>query len=235
MKFLKYTAVSLFLLTCISIFIFFNLGEFLDVSQKPVKSDVIVCLGGGEKYRIETSVELYNKNYSIQNILLFTGDNRSKIRKEKNMDDKRIEYIKKNNFKNINIIYEKNVQNTKEEILFIKNYLILNNYRSAMIVSDAPHIRRIKSLISLLKVNKDEKLIFNLVSSNNNWWNKKKYYLNKKAQVFALKEILKLTYSYIAYGFFDKIGLLSYIENSSSIEGIKKMISKETYFYLKNK
>lgn len=235
LKVFKYISISLFFFTVLGIFSFFNLGNFLDVSQKPIKSDIIVCLGGGEKYRIETAVRLYNKNYSNKNLLILTGDNRSAKRKEKNMDDKRIEYIKENKLEYINIKMKRDTKNTKEEILFIKKYLLEKKYKSAMIISDAPHTRRIQTLINLLDIKGDEKLIFNLVNSENPWWNSNTYYTEKKASAFVLSEVFKLGYTYIAYGVFEPIGLLGIIEDNFIVEYFRKTISKQNYFYLKEK
>lgn len=212
MKLLKYFSITLFIFTILNIFIFFNIGNILDVSEKPLTSDIIVCLGGGSKERIIKAAKLYTEGYSKKNILILTGDDRSKKRKEKNLPDKRIEYLQNNGFKSINILHNKNIKSTKEEIIYIKKILLKKNYTSVMIISDAPHTRRIKTLISILKIDKDKKLKFNLVASDNNWWNSDTYYTSKRAQTFVLDEILKLGYSYIAYGFFDKLNLLSIIK-----------------------
>lgn len=237
MKLIKFLSISFFLLVSISVFLFFNIGHFLDVSEQAKKSDLIVCLGGGKKSRIKKSLELYSKNYSSKNILLLTGDDRSKKRKEKNMPDKRVEYIKENNFDSTNIIHEKNLKSTKDEILYIKNFMLDNKHQSAIIVSDAPHTRRIQTLTNLLSINGDEKLKFNLVASSNDWWDKDTYYTNKKAQVFVLFEVLKLGHAYLVYGLLDKISISNTFENifSPIIKSIEQNIYKTTYFYLKDK
>lgn len=184
MKIIKFFAYFLFLITITFIYLFFNLGNILDVTQKPSKSDVIVCLGrDGNNYRIKKAIELYNKNYSLKNLLILTGDERSIIRKKKNLDDKRIEYIKSNNLKDINIYHRKNIKSTKDEIFFLKNYLLQKKYSTAIIVSDTPHSKRIKVLINLLKVENDNKLNFKIIGTDIKWWKSEEYYTNKKTSV----------------------------------------------------
>jgi len=218
MRLLKYFSISIFLFTIVTIIFFFNLGIILDVSQNPTKSDIIVCLGGGDDSRIKKSLELYEKKYSKNNTFIITG-NKSYKKGEK---DKRIEYIEKNSVKKINIIQINNTKNTREEIIFIKKFLIERNYKSAIIVSDAPHTRRIQSLISIINIENDESLQFNLVASNTNWWHKNTYYTNKRAKSFANTEIIKLGYSYIAYNILEPIGLLEAIESSSLVKYFRK-------------
>ena len=65
-----------FTITLIIFFIysFFNLGNFLDVTQEPSKTDLVVCLGGGDyKTRIKKTVEIYNKNFSNTNTIILTS------------------------------------------------------------------------------------------------------------------------------------------------------------------
>lgn len=238
MKVIKYFSYTLLFVTIFLVIAFFNLGHFLDVTKEPIKSDVIVCLGGGSGERIKKSLELYKKGYSTSKLLILTADNRTKKEKDLNMDDKRISYIKEQNFSDINIAHEKdNIKSTRDEMLFIKNYMLENNYSSVIIVSDIPHSRRIKSLLSILNVKNDGKLSFNLVGSDLDWWDNDTYYKNKKGQVFAMYESLKLIHTYIAYGFLEKIGLLPIIQETFEplFSYIKKDINKSTYFYLKEK
>lgn len=231
MRFLKYFSITIFLFTVVSIILFFNLGKILDVSQTPTKSDIIVCLGGGDKYRIQHAVDLYNQEYSLQKQLILTGDDRTKKIKEQNLPDKRIEYILES--KHLKISYKRFLDkgNTKDEIVFIKKYLLEHNLQSAIIITDAPHTRRVKTLINLIKINGDEKLQFSIVSSNAPWWNSKSYFTDKKAQVFVLHETLKLIYTYLAYG----LGMESILKENKIPDSIKKLVYKETYFYLKDK
>ena len=117
MKILKVFFLSLILFAIFIVFILFNLGSFLDISEEPIKSDIIVCLGGGNLDRTKKALELYEKNYSLTRIIILTGDERSKKDIDSNLDDKRIIYLKENHVDANNIIHEKTVKSTIEEIM----------------------------------------------------------------------------------------------------------------------
>lgn len=208
----------------ILIVLFFNLGKFLDISQEPIKSDVIFCLGGGEKERLLKAIELYETNFSRNNIIILTGNDK-KIYLEN--------YIKNHN---INLIREINTKSTEEEVKFIKNYLTKNALSEAIIVTDAPHTRRIQYLINKINLTENDKYLkFHLVKTNNNWWDKKYYFLNKKAQIFVLSESLKITYSFIKYDLFVRFGLTKYFNETLTpfAEKLKKQFDSIIHIYQK--
>ncbi len=220
-KFLRKILYLLLFFVFCYIFIFLNLGKFLNVTKEPVNSDVIVSLGGGDLERIKKAIELYKNGYALQNLLILTGN------QPLSKKDPRIEYINKNNLKNINIINIENTKNTKEEVIYIKNFLINNNYKSAILVSDPPHSRRISTLINLLKINNDDNLTFNLVATDSKWWSNNTYYENKKGRKFAFLEAIKLSYAYLAYGALEKIGILNSFEDNYLIKDIRKDIIRK--------
>jgi hypothetical protein len=67
MKKLKIAFTLLFLLLP---FVLLNYGRWLDATEKPVKSDIIVCLGGGTYHRIIRSKELLEAGYANRNSIL---------------------------------------------------------------------------------------------------------------------------------------------------------------------
>lgn len=209
-------------------FIILNLGNFLDISETPRKSDLIVSLGGGDLDRVKKSLELYNRNFSTKNILILTGSNEK-------INDPRIKYIKTNNTSKINIIETFDTKNTYEEVLFIKTFLIQKNYTSAIIVSDAPHSRRINYLLNTIKIKNSTNLEFNIVSSSGEWWNKESYYKNIRARIFAISEGIKLSFSYIRYGIVEKIGMTDTLNEimPPSDEQFKSEMNKYLYKYFK--
>ncbi len=183
------------LLVLASIIFFFNTGKYLDVTQKPVKSDLIACMGGGDIERAQKSVWLYNEGYSKQNILIMTG----------NTDDY-MAYIRKHAPK-LELIQNPKIKNTADEVWFIKKYMAEHHYESVIIISDPPHTRRIKILTNLISVKGDEKFSYVFVGSVVAWWHRSKYYQNRSALHFALGEILKIPYTYVYYGLMVKLGI----------------------------
>ena len=171
---------------------FLNLGNFLDISQKPRKAELIVCLGGGEEYvRIKKAISIYQDG----NLLLVTGG--TNFTKKDPMQDDRISYLAK--YPNIKYEYNPSLKNTADELIFIKKIIKNNNYKSITIVSDPYHTRRIEILANLFDFKKSG-IELNIIGTDLNWWNKSNYYKEKKAIKAAFTELIKIPYNFIKYG-----------------------------------
>ena len=175
-------------------FVFLNIGKWIDVTEEPVKSDIIVCLGGGTIDRVKKSIELFEEGYAGKQVFLLLGESWYNQ-----------PYIKKN-YPAMHILIDESPKNTKEEVLFIKKYLKKHGYRSALIVTDPPHSRRVSLLTSLLSVEGDENMTFHLVGSPVKWWDRECYYENERAKSFAGHEIKGILYTLFTYGFLRIIG-----------------------------
>ena len=105
---------------------------------------------------------------------------------------------------------------------------------SAIIVSDAPHSRRINYLLNTIKVKNSSNLEFNIVSSSAKWWNKETYYKNIRAKVFASSELIKLLFSYVRYGVLAEIGMLDKFDKTIQPidDKFKRQMEKSLYKYL---
>jgi len=73
-----------------------------------------------------------------------------------------------------------------------------HKFKSAIIVTDPPHSRRVKVLTTLLS-KKQDNLNFRFVSSKVAWWNAEYYYTNERARKFVWHESLKTIASYFLY------------------------------------
>ena len=190
-----------FLVGClIFILAVFNLGKFLDVTKKPVKADIIVCLGGGTIDRVKRSIELLEQGYASKQVFLLIGESWYNQ-----------PYIKKH-YPKLNVVIDEHPINTKEEVLFIKNYMKKHGYKSALIVTDPPHSRRVSLLTSLVDMEGDETMRFHIVGSTVQWWNKEHYYQDQQAIGAVKNESMGILYGVAAYGVLDKIGLLDEFE-----------------------
>ncbi len=168
-------------------FVFLNLGKWIDVTEKPVKSDIIVCLGGGTIDRVKKSIELFEEGYADKQLFLLIGESWYNQ-----------PYIKKNHA-DIPIVIDEDPKNTIEEILFIKKYMKDHAYSSALIVTDPTHSRRFSLLTSLISVEGDENMTFYMVSSNVKWWDREYYYKNKVAREQVKWEMIKIPYNFMKY------------------------------------
>jgi len=215
---------KILLLLLLVLIFFLNLGHFLENTDTPKKADLIVCLGGGYGARILKSIELYKNGYSLSNKMLLTGNNKYYFSGYK---DLRLKYLKENNISiSKSVVFNKKLTSTRNEIIFIQDYMILNNYSSAIIVSDNPHTARIKLLLNIFK--KDNNLIFYVVGSNPDWWNDGQYYKSKMAISYVINESLKIVYTAVAYGILEPLGVLPIIKQyvSTPFFYIRKYIDR---------
>ena len=179
---MKKMAFGFIVLLSLLIFVFLNMGKWIDVTEEPVKSDIIVCLGGGTIERVKKSIELLKGGYAEKQAFLLLGESWYNQ-----------PYIKKNH-PDMNIMIDESPQNTKEEVLFIKEYMKKHKYKSALIVTDPPHSGRVKLLTSLISVEGDENMTFHLIASEVKWWDAEEYYKSKRARGFVMHEVMGMGY-----------------------------------------
>lgn len=188
---LKITIVILGIL----LILYFNLGKFVDISATPIKSDIIVSLGGDEGCRIRKSVQLYQDGFSKSHKLIYTGNDA--INKKFSQSGSRYDYFKLHGV--TNIIHINGAVNTMEELFYIKKYMLKNNYHSVLIVSHPFHSRRIIALANYIANYEKDGLHINVVSCNPKNWDKLHYYQNKREIISAISETVKLVYNMIKY------------------------------------
>jgi uncharacterized SAM-binding protein YcdF (DUF218 family) len=228
MQLKKLSKFFIFIIFLLSIFYYFilNLGYIFDVTEKAVKSDLILCLGGGEKERLKKTIELYKLNYS-KNILL-TATNTNTINKE-------LSLLHKENIDENYILFQDKLLNTYDELYFTKELMLKNSYKSVLIISDEPHSLRIKLLIqTFIKFEKDN-ISYKIVGSNPKWWNKKEFYKNKRAIYFVTRESFKIPFNLIFYTL-DKYFIFD-LETLETLENYKKdfatNLNKTITYFLK--
>ena len=211
--------VIIFLIISIFSYIsYLNLGKFLDATSNPIKTDILVCLGGGDyKLRIKKTLELYEQNLSSSRTIVLTGNvNSSRETEEGIVEDKRISYLKKNSLKKIHIVLNKNLKNTAQEIRYIKKYMLEHKLKSATFITEPPHSRRILLFSKIISVDDDSDLSFYVVGADYKNWDTDTYYENKYAKRYAFSESIKIIYGLFVYGVLDKVGLLEWFESNYS-------------------
>ena len=176
---MKKMAFGFIVLLSLLIFVFLNMGKWIDVTDEPVKSDIIVCLGGGTIERVKKSIELLKGGYAEKQAFLLLGESWYNQ-----------PYIKKNH-PDMNIVIDESPQNTKEEVIYIKRYMAEHGYKSALIVTDPPHSRRVSLLTSL---NNDDNMTFRMLGSDVQWWDAEHYYKNERARDFVWHEVVGIAY-----------------------------------------
>ncbi len=184
----------------VGIYVFLNLGKFVDQTQPPMQSDIIVALGGDYSgCRLKKALELYKEGYSASKKFIYTS--RDSVSKSLDSSGSRRIYLLKHGIKAENIINvdRSMISNTMEEVLFLKKYMLYHHYKSLLIVSHPQHSRRIKALARYIAHYPKYGLQLRVVSCEPGWWNANEYYKNKIALAVTLKEIEKLVYNLMKY------------------------------------
>ena len=197
---MKHLIITLFLLTLLTYSIL-NLGRFLDVAQEPEPSDVVACLSGCDKYRMAKMVELYRQGYVKRSIIILTSPEPLDETTQSNAYCKKhTAQLQKEHIADKVIVCSKQISNTMQELLAVKEYLLAHHLKSALIVTDPPITRRASFLADKIADFGKSELKVNVVGSNAPWWDREHYYSNKTANAEVILEVVKLPYNYIKYG-----------------------------------
>ncbi len=193
--FLKRTLILLFSVSAVVVLIFLSLGVLLSqFAGTPEKADVIIVLGGDNGLRVRKGAELYNAGYAAHIILTgiderFYHPNHPNWRERRLMDFG----VPKKAIK-----VDATSKTSWEEALNTSNTMEEKGWRSAIIVSDPPHLLRLHQTWSKAFEGSSKKFI--LVSTNPAWWNRILWWSNKKSYQFVISEIKKnLFYAAVHY------------------------------------
>ncbi len=178
-----------------SVIIFFY-GKRLDISQQPEKSDMIVCLGGGYIERVQKSVELYNTGFAKD--IVITGTGIGLLNSSDEIGFWKTQYLKKKGVPKDRMIELKETPNTYAEMVVLKKYMLKHHLKQILIVSDPPHLRRIRYILDRLEYD-DAGLSVRLVGSDVKWWSKSRFCSTPKELWESAKEIVGLIYYFIRY------------------------------------
>jgi hypothetical protein len=192
--------ITLALVGIFGLYIFLNLGNFVDVSKKPVQSDIIVALGGDfSGCRLKEALKLYKQGYSRSGKILYTSTD--SVNKSLDKSGSRKQFLLNNGVAEKDIVHVRRemVFNTMEEVLFIKKYMLFHHYKSVLIVSHPQHSRRIQTFAHYIADYKDSGLVLHIAACHPGWWNAGKYYANEMSLKTTLKEIEKLVYNLLKY------------------------------------
>lgn len=204
-----------------------NLGYFLDVTKEEIPSEILLCLGGGRGERIEKTIKLFKK-YKNEKILIILTEI------EQNEIEKKLALLEKANIPKKQIIINKDVKSTYDELYFVSKYMHENKLTSINIISDEPHSRRIHMLINnFINFNS---INYSIVGSEVKWWNKEYYYKNKRMAIYYVtREIFKIVHNYIYYNLLELIDLDKNTKNrlDELEDSFLKFVNKSISYILK--
>lgn len=189
--------------------LFFRLGELLDISGKPERSDLIVSLGGDRDYdHVRKALELFENQFSSSGYIMINNFDyleRGGYKDPYKTPSSR--YLLERGVERRKILFMKNAANTMGELRFVKKYLLDHGMRSVIIVSSPPHLRRIRFLASLNGF-EESGIRLRVVGSDARWWQKNGWYRNRIARAFVFSELVKFPVNYIKYAILEPLGLL---------------------------
>ncbi len=193
--FFKLTFILLLLVSVTATIFFFSLGILVSQNaENPEKSDVIIVLGGDNGLRVRKGAELYNGGYASHVIL--TGiDERFYHSGHPNWRERRMMAlgVPKNAIK-----VDTKSKTTWEEAKNTSNTMEKKGWKSAIVVSDPPHMLRLHQTWSRAFEGSSKKFI--LVSTNPSWWHKGLWWTNRQSYQFVISEIKKnLFYAAVYY------------------------------------
>jgi uncharacterized SAM-binding protein YcdF (DUF218 family) len=191
----KYMLVVIF---SVIVLVVISLGYYLSSENNaPTKADVIVVLGGGSNERIFKGAELFLNGYAGYFLLTGSGNPNHVHQKRRLLGNFRVNYLLGNGVKSSHILLNGEAETTWEEAHVVRKLMLSNKWNTALIVSDPPHMRRLRYVYS--KVFQDTGLVYQLIITDVDWWDSKIWWSNIYAFKFSLLEVAKLAYYYLSF------------------------------------
>jgi uncharacterized SAM-binding protein YcdF (DUF218 family) len=157
-----------------------HLATWLVAADQPQKADVIVCLGGVE--RVKKSAEFFHQGLAPLVILTVS-------RSKKPLADLKVPENR--------IILAPGPTTTYEEALAVSPILNRLHCRSALVVSDPFHLRRVRWTFTYVLANQPVKLVF---ASSDFPWKEEGWWRNEQEKFYVYSEITKIGYYRLAHG-----------------------------------
>jgi uncharacterized SAM-binding protein YcdF (DUF218 family) len=166
---------------------FFTAGAVLSwPASLPHQADVIVVLGGdGSSGRYTRGLELLVAGYSRQLVLI-----------EPNAEDRKHALADAPGA----VIWDDVLPgNSWGEAMAARDRMQANGWRTALVVSDPPHLLRVGYAWSSNFLGSG--LSYTLIASNPPWWSAWRWWANPQSSSFVGEEVLKLGYYVVRYRF----------------------------------
>lgn len=167
-------------------------GFFLEApSYQPTRSDLIVVLGGATvNARLQKGAELYRKGLAGR--LLVTGFSEPGSDATGLVLDWRQSYLERLGVARDSIVRDASAKSSWEEAFVVRSVLREQHGKSALVVSDPPHLRRLSWVFH--RVFEGSGLEYRLIASEPPWWNPSVWWANSASASFVILELVKLGY-----------------------------------------
>ena len=189
-RWLQLTIIVLFLLliSWISRMLWLPLVlKFLDLSSEPHSADFAVILGAGE-HRTRTAIELF-ENGTVSRVMI-CGYFPDRLQPQ-------IDLLWEAGLSESDVVINIGGANTWQEAIRVLDVLKKENASTAIVVTDAYHMRRASATYRKLLQDNNIELTFVAATvdiSSDNWWQVENY------RNAVIKEYFKLVYYWLRYG-----------------------------------
>ena len=159
------------------------IGAYLIIASDLQAANAIVVLSGGDESRMSEALRLYNENYAKMIILTETGQTIEGYSQLYSFDMRIV--LLSNGVPSGNIlITDRLVSSTRDEALEVKNLMINQQMKSAIIVTDPYHTRRAFDIFKEIFNNTDIRLSIQPV--HNSWYNSRTWFLKIDGWKFTI-------------------------------------------------
>lgn len=159
-------------------------GYFLVVDEKPVKSDVIIVLSGGQG-RLEKGVKLYKEGYAPY-LLLTNGS-----------EEQLYERALALGVPTDHIFMEDKSASTLDNAIYSKEIMLEKHFKSAIVVSSNSHMRRVKILYDQTFRNSGIRLTY--MAGENQTYNPSAWWVEESNRKTTISEYIKLVGNLLGY------------------------------------
>ena len=164
-------------------------GAYLIISSDLQAANAIIVLSGGDESRMSEALRLYNENYAKMIILTETGQTTEGYSQLHSFDVRIV--LLSNGVPSGNILVtNRSASSTRDEALSVKNLMINQQMKSAIIVTDPYHTRRAYNIFNEIFANTNIRL--SIQSVHNSWYNSRTWFLKINGWKFTILEYLKL-------------------------------------------
>jgi len=168
-----------------------GVGRWLEApGGEPGKSDVIVVLGGDSEARLVTALALYREQWAPT--IFLVGKASTARAHDPPAPQARLRYLLENDVPAAAIVVDEEPRNSREEAIATLAAMRRAGWRSALVVSDPPHMRRL-SLIWPRAMGATG-YTYALVPSAPPWWQRDAWWRDAWSRQFVESEVAKIGY-----------------------------------------
>jgi uncharacterized SAM-binding protein YcdF (DUF218 family) len=194
-KTVRWLIAITFVLTVL-VMAFLSAGRFLAApARAPVKSDLLVSLGGDDGGRSDRALELYKKGYAPR--ILLTGPEGAHWKLRVRRLNWRARYFVEEGVPERALLYDRESRNSWEEAVSTLRLMQSMKLDRALVVSDPPHMRRLSWVWGRVFAGSGKEFI--LVASDMEGWDAAHWWRTSPNAQFVFGEYIKLAYYVVQY------------------------------------